>query len=266
MSDDNGYVTNFINSSNGDKKTGLPSSYKGGAWWSARARWALSKAYRITKKEKYLNLYKNIKITDTYSNDIAGLLLLAELELADLGDQNFIQYLIEKITNGFEIGSFFKHGSNETSTHMWGYHELEAVARFARVTTSDKLLKYCISTIDTMVNDAVQAGYFYSYPEKDREHLCAYCVSPFVRGLYEIYLISPSEKISSLLNNSIGWFYGNNYFNATFYDNKSGRCFDGIYSGKVVSDAGAESAIEAGFCEVRRLLFKHPKELNGYVK
>ena len=69
-----------------------------------------------------------------------------------------------------------------------------------------------------------------------------------------------NEEVLALLNDSIDWFYGNNNYKTRFYDIKTGRCLDGIHDGRTSSDAGAESSIEAGFCEVRRLLLKNPRE------
>jgi len=260
MTDEDGYVTNFIFSSSGDRKLGIPSSYKGGMWWSARAKWALSKAYKVTHDDKYLNLYRKIKISREYGNDIAGLLVLAELELDELKDNDLVQILIDKIINSIDSGGYFKHVKDEQETHMWGYHELEAVAKVAKNKNHANLMKYCIATLNTLVIDQVRNKYYYSYPDRKTDGLCAYCVSPFIRGLYEMYLTTTNEKVLNLLNNSINWFYGDNNYKTTFYDNKTGRCLDGIHEGRVSTNTGAESAVETGFCEVRRLLLKQPEE------
>lgn len=255
MLDSNGRLCNFLFSELGERKLDIASSYPGGAWWSSRAKWALATLYRVTKKAEYLSLYKKIQCTEEHDNAVTALLLLAELELGGEGDLALIKGYVRRITSCMREG-YFLHNDTDQSVHLWGYHQLEAIARAAQVLKDPSLLRPCISTINSLVKDAVANQYYYSFPQRGQEGLCAYCISPFVRGLYEVYRQTHDREVRDSLVQSLAWFKGNNSVHAVIYDETTGACLDGIHAGKVSTHAGAESAIEAGFCELRRVVLQ----------
>jgi len=263
MQDKNGHFTNFICDSTGKRTYRVLSSHKGGAWWSARAKWALAKSFRLIGKPEYLEMYRKTRISEGFDADVAAILLLAALEVIDLENPKYVSKLVEQIVKSRTSDGFFAHKFQNPNIHLWGYHQLEAVAKAVRVLNRSELLKTCQMTVETLVADAVEHNFYYEYPSRTQEGLCAYCISPLARGLYELYLTTEQTRYAKMFGQCLDWFDGKNSYQTVFYDRMSGRCLDGIHQGVVSDHCGAESAIEAGFCEVRRPLINSSKNLNG---
>jgi uncharacterized protein YyaL (SSP411 family) len=247
MQDSEGRITNFIES-DGRKKSRIPTSYKGGAWWSARAKWAWAKAYKLTREEKYLDLYFKTKILEDYENDVASILLLAGLEVLKEESHEYIKKLTDKIFSARSPEGYLIHGK-KIPLHMWGYHELEALAKASETLGEKRLLKVCQDTIEILVAKVVNEGMYFEYYKRAKEKINPYCVSPLVRGLYEVYLSNPKPKHLELIKKCLEWF-------EPLYDPKTGKCFDWVSNGKISTDCGAEASIEAGFSYLRRLELK----------
>lgn len=244
MQDRDGLMTNFIYSKKGERKYDIPSSYKGGAWWSSRAKWAWAKAYKVTGNKDYLDLYKKTKITEKYHNDVAAILLLAAFEIPEAEDEKNIQNLVSTVSTTVSPKGYLVH-SKGGPLHMWAYHELEAIAKAYALYKDKRLLKICQDTVNKLVRDVIEDGFYFEYSKKDKSEINPYCVSPLVRGLYELYLVDKNKEYLGLMNKCFDWF-------KKVYDPNSGRCFDWISDGKVSRDCGAEAAIEAGFSYIRQ--------------
>lgn len=245
MQDEEGFITNFIYDTKGQKKFDLSTSFKGGAWWSARAKWAWAKAYKLTKDKKYLDFYFKTKISEEFQNDVASILLLAGLEIFEEEDKSYLKNLIERIASCRSKVGYFLHKEG-SPVHLWGYHQLEAIAKAYMCFKDKRLLKYCEDTADTLVEDVINNDFYFEYLSKDKSELNPYCVSPLVRGLYELHCTNKNEKYLELIKKCFSWF-------EPLYDSKTGRCFDWISDGKITSDCGAEASIEAGFSYLRKL-------------
>lgn len=246
MQDEDGLITNFIYDAKGQRNFNVSTSITGGAWWSARAKWAWAKAYKATKEKKYLDLYFKTKITEDYQNDVASILLLAGLEIFEKEEKAYLNSLLERITSCRSQKGYFLH-AKDAPLHMWGYHELEAVAKAANFLGNKKeLLNLCETTVDTLASDIINNGFYFEYETRDKKEINPYCVSPFVRGIYELYKSDKKEKYKKLLQKCFNWF-------TKMYDTTTGACFDWIQGDKISTDCGAESSIEAGFSYIRKL-------------
>lgn len=244
MKDENGYITNFIENNSGKRVYDKPSSYKGGPWWSARSKWAWAKAYKLTHNKVYLDLYFGTEIKEQYENDVAGILLLAALEIWDRENIKYIKGLIERISS-FSIDGYLAH-SKDTPLHLWGYHELEALAKTSAKLNNAKLLNICRQTISSLVEEVVNEGFYYEFFTKDKSEINPYCISPIFRGLYEVYHLENNKKYKVLMRKCLLWL-------KKIYNPQNGRCFDGISDGRISKDCGAEASVEAGFCWIRGL-------------
>lgn len=245
MQDSEGYLTNFISNKDGEKKYGILSSFKGGPWWSARAKWAWAKAFVITKNKKYLDFYLRTKILGEYQNNVAAILLLGALEVKDKEDSSIIKNLLKKIASARSAEGYFIH-QVKSPLHLWGYHELEAVAKYSKLYGDKKLAAICDNTADTLVKDVVDKNFYFEFNDKNKSEVSPYCVSPLVRGLYELYKIDNKSKYFILMQKCFT-------FLEDLYDSSTGRCYDWISKGKIASDCGAEASIEAGYCWIRRI-------------
>jgi hypothetical protein len=148
------------------------------------------------------------------------------------------------------------HQTDVDEIHKWGYHQLEASIRAHALFNEDKFLEVFKKTTETVVQDAVEKNFYYSYPLRAKNGLCAYCISPIARGLFEAYIATRDEKYKTMFMKCANWFYDGNEFNQHIYDKSTGACYDGIDNGKVSVDCGAESSIEAGFVELKRIILQ----------
>ena len=246
MQDKKGYISNFIDSPKGQKKFGIPSSYKGGVWWSARAKWAWAKAYRITKEKKYLDLYFKTKITENYENNVASILLIAGLEISERENRLYLEKLLERIISCRSKRGYFLHAKS-APLHLWAYHELEAVAKSAGLLgNKETLRKLCEATVDSLASDVINNGFYFEYLSRDKSEINPYCVSPLIRGIYELNILDKKEKYQKLLHKCFDWF-------EKMYDPVTSTCFDWVHGEKIASDCGAEASIEAGFSYLKKL-------------
>ena len=252
MQDKKGFITNFIKSPEGQREYGIDSSHQGGAWWSSRAKWAWAKAYKVIKDKKYLDHYFKTKITERYQNDVASILLLAGLEVFESEDKNRLCNLLKKISSCRAKEGFFLHAKG-APLHLRAYHELEAVAKASDMLGNKKeLVDSCRQTVKSLVNDVVNNGFYTEYITRDKSEINPYCVSPLVRGLYELSIadIENKEIYQKLSQKCFDWF-------EKMYEPTTGACLDWTHGDNISAGYGAEASIEAGFSYVRKLLLSN---------
>ncbi|HSB91483.1 MAG TPA: hypothetical protein VLC28_00135 [Flavitalea sp.] len=74
----------------------------------------------------------------------------------------------------------------------------------------------------------------------------AYGIEPMFFAALEAFRVTHNAKYADMAGHIAAWLFGGNAGNARMYDEKTGRCFDGLSSGGAVNkNAGAESTIEA---------------------
>ncbi len=247
MQDRKGLITNFIKSGQGQKEYGIISSHPGGAWWSSRAKWAWAKAYKVTKEKKYLDLYFKTKITEEYQNDVASVLLLAGLEIITEENKTYLNNLLKRVSSCRAEAGFFLHAKG-APLHLRAYHELEAVAKASDLLgNKKKFINLCEQAVDNMVSEVINDGFYTEYLTHDKSEINPYCVSPLIRGLYELSIIDieNKEKYRKLLRKCFDWF-------EKMYDPATGVCLDWVHGEEIASDCGAEASIEAGFSYLRK--------------
>jgi hypothetical protein len=139
---------------------------------------------------------------------------------------------------------------------MWGYHQLQAVARAARLFSRLDYVAACEATVRNLVEPVVADGFYHVYP-LEQDHQCAYDISPLVLGLEELYRVTREPRLRELALECAGWLDGQNCAGTAMYDPRTGRCSDGMTQGEASRNCGAESAIEAGFIELARRRLRH---------
>lgn len=257
-----GSFANFIRNAAGVRNATGPTSHRGGYWWSARALWALARAYRVTGEKRYLERYQQCRLPSTSDGKINAVLALSELEIYGATPHDDLRRSIldrcERIVGSGDDPYFRDHPDTDV-VHLWGYHQLHAVATAARVLDEPRLLKPCRRTVQNLVEPDVLDRLWYSYPDRRKDGVCAYAVSPLVQGLAAMYHATEAKRYRRLALNAAAWFYGRNDARTAMYDPSTGRCRDGIAHGVASLNCGAESAIEAGLAELeRRALLDQP--------
>ena len=250
-----GSLANFIRSPAGVRNATGPTSVRGGYWWSARAKWALARAYRLTRDRRYLERYLACKLPPTVDGKINAVLALAAMELhrgrRSAALRGTIQSHCATIMGRGDAPYFLDHPDSDV-VHLWGYHQLHAMAAGAALLERQDWLSACRRTIKGLIEPDIRACFWYDYPARRKNGMTAYCVAPIVQGLGAMYGATGADRYRKLAVTASNWFYGRNDAHVQMYDPATGMCRDGIQNGIASENYGAESAIEAGFSELRR--------------
>lgn len=262
-----GDFANFVRNANGRRNVSGPTSVKGGAWWTARALWALARAYRVTGDKTFLRSYERCTKPDAMDGKIQAVLALGEAELFQIDGESYRRELLERAVFITTCGdAYYRDVCDQPSVYLWGYQQVHAVALVARLLKSPALVAECRRTINNLIEPLVRDRFYYqvgpdiegtpvrspSRLKGSKEGLCAYCVTPVALGLTEMYRCTGAERYRRLALQAIEWFSGRNDAGSRLYDAPTGLCADGIDGHIVSPNRGAESSIEAGLAESAR--------------
>src|ERR687887_799706 len=197
MQEPDGRFTNFIGDDAGTKNRHGRTSYAGGRWWTARALWALATAWRVTGDEEYLRHFLHGRLAPTRDLKVKALQALALMELYQcrLDDQchpdDLLRRCICTLCDAIVASGpgYFRDRSGQDEVALWGYHQLQAVARAAHLFARLDYVRACAATVRTLVASVVADG-FYPVDPRQRGLQCAYSVSTLVAGLEELYGVS----------------------------------------------------------------------------
>ncbi len=267
MQGEDGRFTNFILDPAGQRNLTGVTSYPGGAWWTSRALWALGAAYRVLGDEQALERWlrcplprRTITARDA---KIAGVLALAALELLRAEPPLHFQRQIKKWLEDWCtdlmgcMDGYLRDTPGQTRVALWGYHQLPALAAAGAWLGRPEYLDACARTVERVIEPTLAVRFLYAFPDV-KEVQCAYCISPMIHGLAELYRATGEARFRTLALEAHRWFTGNNDACTVMYDPATGRCLDGITAGQASRNCGAESAIEAGLAELeRRSLLAH---------
>ncbi len=253
MQEPDGRFLNFIVDGHGAKNRRGQTSYSGGKWWTARAMWALAMAWRVTGDEEYLRLFLRGRLAPSSDMKIKGVHALALMELYQKHPDDALCRRICALCDAIVASGlgFFRDRVAKADVAMWGYHQLQAVARAGRLFSRLDYLAACDETVRNLVEPVIEGGFYHVYP-RQQECQCAYDISTLTLGLEELYLATGRERYHDLALACASWLDGANAAGEAVYDPETGRCSDGIMVGVASRNCGAESTIEAGFVELAR--------------
>lgn len=261
MQGEDGRFTNFIVDAAGQRNMGGQTSYPGGLWWTCRALWALGTAYRVLGDEEALQRWLRCPLPDravTASHaKVTAVLALAALEILRAGPQQNVRDHVQSLLEGWCadlmgcMDGYLRDAPGLERVDLWGYHQLPALAAAGGWLKRDEYLRACALTVERVIEPTLEAGFLYAFPNV-KEGQCAYCISPMVHGLAELYRVTRDAHYAGLALTAYGWFTGKNDAGVAMYDPVAGRCLDGITGSTASRNCGAESAIEAGLAELER--------------
>jgi hypothetical protein len=257
-----GRFANFIYDRSGRRNLDGVTSRTGGAWWTARALWALAAAYRVFGDEHALAALSRCPIPPVeYSGELKtrAVLALAGCELLQSEAPAAVRALwrrrvrrwCDTLAHASEEQPYVPDVVDSRRVCLWGYHQLHALASAAEVLHQPAYLQAAERTVVGLVQPVLAGNFYYAFPD-ERANQCAYCVSPMVQGLAALYRATGEARYRTLALRATRWFSGANDAHAVMYDAVTGRCLDGLTGQSISRNCGAESAIEAGFAEMER--------------
>jgi hypothetical protein len=257
-----GRFTNFVLDRRGTRNDAGQTSFPGGPWWTVRALQALATAYRVFGDERALAALTRCPIPDAEhpgEQKTRALLALAGIELLRADVHGSLRALwrrrvrrwCDAMVEAADGLLYVPDERGERRVALWGYHQLQALAAASSMLDEPAYCAAADRTVTHLIQPVLAANFLYEYPDHKADQ-CAYCVSPMVQGLAELYRVSGQPRYQSLALRSAEWFAGGNDAGAVMYEAESGRCLDGLSGNQVSRNCGAESAIEAGFAELER--------------
>lgn len=251
-----GSFANFILDFQGTRNEIGRTSEVGGYWWSARALWALARAYRVTGEASFLERFQACTLEPLVEGKINGLLALAKLELYErVPSAPLAAEILEHCRIILDVtgqSPYLLDQMGNHRVHLWGYHQVHALANTARQLDKPALLSACRQTVRVLIEPDIEALMWHAYPTGRKEGVTAYDVTPIVQGLAALYRATLDVSYHRLALLASEWFYGRNDAGVPMYDPAIGRCRDGISDSVASDNYGAESAIEAGLAQLER--------------
>lgn len=243
MQQSGGNFANFILNWQGQPNLTGPTSRPGGTPWLARALWALSVGYRITREPRYLDRYQaafRILPGDIDHADILAVVALSVLEIhAATFDPIWLERLDQLCEQVFECqrdGVLLNH-RGEITPHLWGFVQPAALCLAARLLSRPVWIDIASETARRCLEPAVRSGF-------QLPRTMPYEVSSTAHNYNALHLGTGNPLYAELAAEARLWFRGRNAARAAVYNEELGMVFDGIDGEKVNANSGAESNIE----------------------
>jgi hypothetical protein len=200
-----------------------------------------------------------------YAADQAAVLVMALLpyqkRTGDAEAKNLIDAMAEGImlmqkgdATHFPYGAFL---SWQNSWHAWGNNQAYALLRAGQQFDNKDYINSALKEVDHFYPYLLRNGFVadftivkkgddYMETQRNEFSQIAYGIRPMVWASVEAYRITNDQKYKDLSNELKSWFFANNVAEATMYDARTGRGYDGILSNKLINrNAGAESSLES---------------------
>ncbi len=170
-----------------------------------------------------------------------------------------VRAYIEKLCEGMMIMQdgdirtfpFGAHRSWESHWHAWGNGQTQALAMAGRWLGDERMVASARREAEGFYSRLLIFGnqrecdIADTTDRKEYEQI-AYDIRPMAVGLLRLHEATGDARYARMAGLAASWLFGNNAASQPMYDTLTGRCFDGIQPGAVVSrNSGAESTIEA---------------------
>jgi hypothetical protein len=245
MQDPGGRFFNFITHWNGTRNESGPTSFAGGGFWHARGVHALARACRTFDDPRVRAGAEagmsHIRRSPVPAANVRAVHILAAIELARAGVSDDLPAVVgawcDELVACRRDGVLFDD-PDQQRPHLWGHVQegvlAEAGAFLGRPDLIDvareSALRYLAPLID---------GRF------DLPLVQPYGVASAVFGVDRLAAVTGDPRFRQLAELARAWFHERNTAERAVYDRAAGKVHDGIDSGVINLNSGAESNIVA---------------------
>jgi hypothetical protein len=243
MQDEDGRWVNFIRTWDGSANRVGRTSVPGGEFWQARAMLALALALpvlddsrlRVALERGLPHLVENSAPSDVRSLHIlAGLALSRDGGFGDLRPvvSNWCDELVNCSLDGVLMNSPMERGE----PHLWAHFQESALADASVLLDRSDLLQVAQHSANHLYTALIGSGF-------DRVLTSPFDVATAFDAMTRLSRATLDNKYTLLAEQASSWFNGRNPAGQAVYDRTKGRVADGIDSGRLNDNSGAESNI-----------------------
>jgi hypothetical protein len=244
MQDADGLFANFVLDWEGQINGTGPTSFPGGEWWSARAMHALAVGFATFRTAALARAFRRglVRLTnpldDMYARAMAS---LAALVFWQATGESEVRRLC--LTWAREMAANARDGIlldtlSTRPVRSWGHVQEGTLALVGEVFDDRGLIS--VASRSTRLRLVPQARMC---------HLAArvepHDISSLLFSLHAVHRVVGSSDFAEAAERARLWFAGSNTAGTAVYDAADGLVFDGIDSGRVSRNSGAEANIEA---------------------
>ena len=243
MQEPDGRFTNFIVDWTGERNCDGITSHPGGGPWQARAAHALACGVGMFGESEWdarFQLALAWLDAPTPYMDVRAVGVMSALEhwRATGSAASAAKAIVwsEEIANCSSNGSLL-NAAGVRPIHLWGHLQERALADVGAAFGRSDLVDTAQASADALLIPAIEANFPFT-------PVLPFDVSCTVSGLAAVGSATGDKRYASAAERGRDWFRGRNTAAQPVYDAECGLVFDGIDSGRVSHNSGAESNIE----------------------
>ncbi len=288
MQAENGEFYNFVFQDRSINRVGK-TSYKSFGWWASRALWSMALGARVLRRPdpsfaeilrtavrksfphvaRLLKEYNGTRQIEGYEvsrwllyesgADATSELLLGLNEYLSVERDPSLNAVVRNLAEGLmtmqdgnvKTFPYGLHRSWETTWHMWGNAQTQALATVGRKLGEPSMIasaeREAIGWYSRLIIEGFLKEMDLRTPQrKVTFEQIAYGVRPMAVGLVRLHEATGKQEYLAMAGLAASWLFGNNALKQPMYDSFTGRCFDGIRDSTTLNkNSGAESTIEA---------------------
>jgi hypothetical protein len=243
MQDDDGRWVNFIRTWEGTPNRVGRTSVPGGEFWQARAMLALALVLPVLDDARIRGALESglpHLIESSAPSDVRSLHILTALAMSRAGDfgdlrpviSTWCDELVDCSLDGLLMNSPMERGE----PHLWAHFQESALADASVYLERADLLDVAQRSADQLYTELIRSGF-------DRVLTSPFDVATAYDAMSRLSRATLDKKYTSLGQQACDWFNGRNPAGQAVYDREKGRVADGIDSGRLNDNSGAESNI-----------------------
>jgi hypothetical protein len=253
MQDGDGRWMNFVVDWEGARNRTGASSFPGGAFWQARALQAVARAAIIFGDVRAeMALERGLEAMHAPAPpDVRALHVMTALDLLRAGRvprmRDHLTGWVDQMLACTREGMLMNSPHEEGRPHLWGHVQEAALADAGMLLGRDDVISVAQRSAGLVFADVIESGF-------DLPRVQPYDVASAVEVMDRLHDTTGSMQYSDLAGKARQWFDGRNPAGVPVYDIDTGRVADGVDTGRVSRNSGAEANIVAAQALLERVV------------